>query len=121
VKLLVDASAGRQLARNLASLGHNVVFSRDLGPDPGDVELLKIAAEKGRTIVTVDRNFARPVLFGEAPSIGIIFIPDARLNLRQQLVNSAIERHEQDLNAGAWVVSRPGQMRLRKPQPEGDE
>jgi predicted nuclease of predicted toxin-antitoxin system len=44
MKFLIDRCAGRKLPDWLRSKGHDVLESRSLGPDPGDKELLEIAA-----------------------------------------------------------------------------
>ena len=54
---LVDRCAGRRLAEWLRSLGHDVVEARSLGPDPGDKEVLRMAAKEGRILVTIDTDF----------------------------------------------------------------
>lgn len=111
----MDASAGRKLADALSMDGHDVVFTRDLGPDPGDAQLLRAAAEQGRVVITVDQSFGLSALTGEAPNAGILFIPDLPLGARVALVAAAITAHEEDLVAGAWVVATPGRLRVRKP------
>lgn len=121
MKLFVDASAGRRLASALRDAGHDVVFSRDLGPDPGDAELVRRAATENRTVITVDRNFGRSIILGAAPNTGIVFIPDVLFDQRLELVETAVTAHETDLNEGAWVVSQPGGMRLRMPSPSTDD
>ncbi|MBZ0137765.1 MAG: DUF5615 family PIN-like protein [Planctomycetes bacterium] len=120
MKILVDSSAGRRLTNALQTAGHDVVFSKDLGPDPGDAALIEIAATESRTVVTVDQNFGRAIIFGDVPNIGIVFIPDVTPDQRIRLVTAAIEAHERDLEAGAWVVAEVGRMRLRMPPGTGD-
>ena len=44
MKFLIDRCAGRLLADWLRDQGHDVVESRELGPDPGDRALLEWAA-----------------------------------------------------------------------------
>jgi len=43
MRFLIDRCAGRKLAEWLKNLGHDVVESRLLGPDPGDLQLLEWA------------------------------------------------------------------------------
>jgi predicted nuclease of predicted toxin-antitoxin system len=40
MKFLLDRCAGRRLADWLRTQGHDVVESRERGPDPGDLTLL---------------------------------------------------------------------------------
>ena len=57
MKFLVDRCAGRRLAEWLRSQGHDVVESRERGPDPGDRILLQWAADEERVLVTIDTDF----------------------------------------------------------------
>ena len=47
MKFLVDRCAGHLLAEWLRRAGHDVIESRDLGPDPGVEQLLQIAHSQG--------------------------------------------------------------------------
>ena len=57
MKFLIDRCAGRILADWLRKQGHDVVESRELGPDPGDRALLDWAAKETRILVTIDTDF----------------------------------------------------------------
>jgi hypothetical protein len=54
MRFLVDRCAGRGLAECLRENGHDVIEARDLGPDPGDEELLRRAFEDYRILGTID-------------------------------------------------------------------
>jgi predicted nuclease of predicted toxin-antitoxin system len=56
MKLLVDACAGRRLARALET-GHEVVFAGDWERDPGDDEIFALARVEHRVIITRDKDF----------------------------------------------------------------
>ena len=57
MKFLIDRCAGQLLADWLRKQGHDVVDSRELGPDPGDRALLEWAAKESRILVTIDTDF----------------------------------------------------------------
>jgi predicted nuclease of predicted toxin-antitoxin system len=57
MRFLIDHCAGRLLADWLRKQGHDVVESRELGPDPGDRALLYWAAKETRILVTIDTDF----------------------------------------------------------------
>jgi Domain of unknown function (DUF5615) len=52
VKFLIDRCAGHRLAEWLRAQGHDVVESRERGPDPGDRVLLEWAGAEDRILVT---------------------------------------------------------------------
>jgi predicted nuclease of predicted toxin-antitoxin system len=59
VRFLIDRCAGRRLAAWLRDQVHDVLESRTLGPDPGDLALLRWAADDGRILVTIDTDLER--------------------------------------------------------------
>lgn len=54
MKFLIDRCAGRRLSEWLRAQGHDVVDSRERGPDPGDRMLLEWAAAEDRIVVTME-------------------------------------------------------------------
>jgi len=71
MKCLVDRCAGRRLADWLRGQGHDVLEARSLGPDPGDRELLEIAAKQERVLVTIDTDLKAPRLAGDLGSAAL--------------------------------------------------
>ncbi len=56
MRFLIDRCAGRLLADWLRTQGHDVIESRELGPDPGDRALLDWAVKETRILVTIDTD-----------------------------------------------------------------
>jgi len=112
MRFLVDRCAGRRLAEWLRSLGHDVVETRSLGPDPGDKEILRMAAKEGRILVTIDTDFGQ-LVFGEQIShSGIIRLPDVPARRRINLMEEVLRKHRQDLTAGAIITVRGERIRI---------
>ena len=57
MRFLVDRCVGRRLTGWLQQQGHEVVDTRDIGPDPGDGALLERAVSDIRILVTMDKDF----------------------------------------------------------------
>ena len=57
MRFLVDRCAGRRLAEWLRTQEHDVVESRERGPDPGDRTLLAWASAEERVLITMDKDF----------------------------------------------------------------
>ena len=72
MRFLVDACAGHRLAEWLRDQGHDVVESRDRGPDPGDRLLLDWAADEERILVTMDKDFGRLLFLDKRAHCGLI-------------------------------------------------
>jgi len=115
MRFLVDRCAGRRLAEWLNSQGHDVLESRTLGPDPGDRELLDIASEQGRILITIDTDFGQIVYLDRVAHSGIIRLPDVPSERRITLMEALIREHSQDLDAGAIITIRGERVRVSKP------
>jgi len=103
---------GRRLVEWLQSLGHDVVKARSFGPDPGDKEILRMAAKEGRILVTIDTDFGQ-LVFGEQIShSGIIRLPDVPARRRISLMEEVLRKHRQDLTAGAIIKVRGERIRI---------
>jgi predicted nuclease of predicted toxin-antitoxin system len=104
----------KRLAEWLNSQGHDVLESRTLGPDPGDRELLEIASEQGRTLITIDTDFGQIVYLDRVAHSGIIRLPDVPSEMRITLMEALLREHSQDLDAGAIITIRGERVRVSK-------
>jgi len=59
----------------LRNAGHDVVETREWGPDPGDFGIMQIAVREERILVTADSDFATLALRHGAAHHGIIELP----------------------------------------------
>jgi len=112
MKFLVDACAGHRLAQWLRSQDHDVVESRDRGPDPGDRALLQYAAEEGRVLVTMDKDFGRLVFLDKAQHCGLIRLPDVPVARRIGLIDQVLTRHAAGLAQRAIITVRGDRIRI---------
>jgi predicted nuclease of predicted toxin-antitoxin system len=112
---MVDASAGFRLAEWAKSQAHDVVFTPDLGEDPGDDVLLRRAYDEKRVVITLDRNFGKSIFTEGAASPGIVILPWVPHEQRLVLLESALAAHIKELENGCVVVAEQGRFRLRTP------
>lgn len=63
MRFLVDRCAGRRLTDCLIQQGHDALYSADIGPDPGDAELLARAQRENRILVTIDIDFSQLAIY----------------------------------------------------------
>jgi predicted nuclease of predicted toxin-antitoxin system len=114
MRFLVDRCAGRSLAEWLNSQGHDVLGSRTLGPDPGDRELLEIASEQGRILITIDTDFGQIIYLHRVAHSGIIRLPDVPSRTRIPLMEALLRDHSQELEAGAIITIKGQRVRISK-------
>ncbi|MXW79396.1 MAG: hypothetical protein F4Z57_10530 [Gemmatimonadetes bacterium] len=121
MRFLIDRCAGHLLAEWLRRQGHDVVESRELGPDPGDRALLEVAASGQRILVTVDTDFGKLVFVWEVPHAGLVRLPDVPTEQRIALMAELLEQHRQALEMQAIITIRGGRIRISQPPTPADK
>lgn len=114
MKFLVDRCAGRRLAVWLRDLGHDVVESRDKGPDPGDRVLLEWAAAEGRILITMDKDFGEFIFVEKLTHCGLVRLPDVPAATRIALMEKVLTAHGGDLAEHAVITVRGGRIRISR-------
>lgn len=114
MKFLIDRCAGRSLADWLRDQGHDVVESRERGPDPGDHILLERAASELRILVTMDKDFGQIIFVENAAHCGLVRLPDVPAARRIELVERLLRDHTQELADGAILTVRGERIRISR-------
>jgi predicted nuclease of predicted toxin-antitoxin system len=114
MKFLIDRCAGRLLADWLRKQGHDVVESRELGPDPGDRALLDWAAKETRILVTIDTDFGELIYLNNLSHAGLVRLPDVPARERRLMMEDLITRYEAELQDGVIITVRGGRIRISK-------
>jgi predicted nuclease of predicted toxin-antitoxin system len=112
MRFLIDRCAGSTIAEWLRQEGHEVLEARSLGPDPGDEQLLFIAVDQSRVVVTIDSDFGTIIFRDGAEHRGLVRLPDVPVAQRIETMRVILERHAADLAAGAIVTARGGRIRV---------
>jgi len=115
LKFLVDRCAGGRVAAWLGDQGHDVVELRDLGRDPGDENVLALAAAQERVLVTIDTDFGELIYAKRRPHSGLVRLPDVRSALRIALMEQVLARHTAELEMGAVITVRGRRIRVSLP------
>jgi predicted nuclease of predicted toxin-antitoxin system len=114
MRFLIDRCAGKLLADTLRAAGHDVVESRDLGPDPGDAVLLEWAADQKRVLITIDSDFGQLVFLDRLPHSGLVRLPDVPAIQRVSLMSDLLTRFSDELERGLVITVRSGRVRISK-------
>jgi len=115
MKFLIDRCAGRRIAEWLGSLGHDVIETRSLGQDPGDMAILEWAAGENRILVTIDTDFGKLVYLNGARHCGLVRLPDVPAQKRIQLMETVLTRYSSQLETGQIITVRGDKIRVSKP------
>ena len=104
LNLLIDACLGRSVVDRLRADGHDVVWTPDLGADPGDRAILALAAGQSRIIVTIDTDFGTLVFRDEESSSGILRLRERPAAAQAERASMLVAQHAEALVAGALVT-----------------
>ena len=116
MKLLLDQDVYAVTERFLINLGHDVVPVARLGLSRADDgEILRVAQEQGRILVTRDRDFGN-LVFVQTLGSGVLYL--RILSSTQSAVHNELERvlqiyTEEELRS-AFVVIEAGGYRIRQ-------
>jgi predicted nuclease of predicted toxin-antitoxin system len=108
MRFLIDRCAGRLLADWLRNEGHDVVESRELGPDPGDRALLDWAAKETRILITIDTDFGELIYLENLSHAGLVRLPDVPTRERQLIMQDLLTRYKTELQEAAIITVRGG-------------
>ena len=75
MRFLLDQSSNARLIPHLQRLGHDAIrIGREHPPGLPDVEVLRIAHEEKRTLITDDRDFGELIIRERRPHMGVIYL-----------------------------------------------
>ncbi|PKB83446.1 MAG: hypothetical protein BZY88_02010 [SAR202 cluster bacterium Io17-Chloro-G9] len=118
MKFLLDQDVYALTARFLIGSGHDAVSVAALGlSQAADSEILHIAGEQNRILVTRDRDFGTLVFVKEL-GVEVIYlrIPPLTLDAIHRELQRVLGSYSEDELRGAFVVVEPGRQRFRKIQ-----
>jgi predicted nuclease of predicted toxin-antitoxin system len=72
MKVLLDTCVWGKAQDEIAAAEHDVIWAGHWQVDPGDEEILAIAAREKRILVTLDKDFGEPAIVRGLPHAGII-------------------------------------------------
>ncbi len=116
MRFLADQDVYAVTIRFLKSFGHDVVRALELGLSrASDAELLRLASEQQRILLTRDRDFGA-LVFLQSMGTGVIYLritPSTQDAVHQELGRVLALYAEEELRF-AFVVVEPGRHRMRR-------
>lgn len=115
MKFLADEGVDRSIVNALRELHHNVYYVIEETRSLSDDELLAIAANEKRILLTRDKDFGELVYRLGKQHTGVILIrlEGYTTEIRSQMVSMIIEKHQHEL-IDAFTVVQPKVVRIRK-------
>lgn len=113
MKLLLDTCVWGGTVKLLSGLGHDAVWSGAWESDPGDREILRIAHQEGRILVTLDKDFGELAIVYRHPHSGILRLAGIPSRQQADYVDYVLKRHGPALARGAMVTMDQERLRIR--------
>ena len=113
MKLLLDTCVWGGAVQRLREWGHDVVWSGDWDTDPGDQEILRIAHQEGRVLITLDKDFGELAIVFRYPHAGILRLAGIPSRQLAYSVQSVLEGYGEALEQGAIVTLDQDRLRIR--------
>ena len=114
MKFLLDESAEFRIAAYLQSQGHEVTaIAHDYPASLSDRDVLAIAHQEDRILITNDRDFGELIFREQQPHAGVIYFrlsPASSVVEKIRWLERILADHPSDL--GKFIVVMPGSLRI---------
>ncbi len=115
MKFLLDVCASSRLMRAmLIGRGYDVSSVADRDPRASDVEVLAMALEEGRVLITEDKDFGELVFVRGLPHSGIIRFVDMRVEDKVSAMRSLLDHEADSVCQGVLIVVTRSRLRVRR-------
>lgn len=115
MRFLADESCDFGVVRALQAAGNDVVCVKDIAGGAADADVIGIAVDQQRVLITEDKDFGQLVFASGAISPGVIYLRFTA-GARQEIAASVLKlvEHEGMGLTGRFAVLKPGRVRLGK-------
>lgn len=115
MKILADENVPAPLVEALRNAGEDVDYIVELSPGITDDEVLDIAREQGRILLTEDKDFGELVFRLKRGLLGVILVrlPEDNWESHWSRLMSVIERYK-DMLTGNFTVIEEKKIRFRR-------
>ena len=115
MRFLLDVcAASLRLQDSLAVQGHDVLSALERNPRATDEELLALALEEGRILVTEDKDFGELVFVRKLPHPCIVRFVGMTVAEKVTAMRELIDQHAEAMSKGALIVVMRRRVRIRR-------
>ena len=115
MRFLLDVcAASRSMQEALANQGHDVLSAMDRYSRATDEELLAVAMEEGRILVTEDKDFGELVFVRRLPHPCIVRFVEMTVAEKVAAMMELIEQHPNLMDEGNLIVVTRSRFRIRQ-------
>jgi predicted nuclease of predicted toxin-antitoxin system len=112
IRFLLDVNVGRAVKEYLGGEGFDVKWVLQVNPRMDDADILSLAVEESRVLVTVDKDFGDLVFNQGLAHRGVIRLEDTSPRVQVQYLRALIRQHRWEI-IDHMVVLEAGRIRIR--------
>ncbi len=114
MRFLLDVcAASRSMYSMLIEEGHDVLSALEANPRATDQEVMALAMEEGRILITEDKDFGELAFVRGLPHPCIVRFVDMPVAVKVEAMRELIGSHPNAMREGALVVVTRNRVRIR--------
>ncbi|WP_017306110.1 DUF5615 family PIN-like protein [Spirulina subsalsa] len=114
MKILLDTCVSGLVLSHLLNAGFDVIWTGDWSRDPGDEEILAIAYQEKRILVTLDKDFGELAILQKRPHCGILRLVNLSTQQQCAICLQVLTTYSAELVAGAIITAELARVRIRQ-------
>jgi predicted nuclease of predicted toxin-antitoxin system len=114
LKLLLDTCIAKSARDCLLVAGHDVLWAGEWSIDPGDEQILTMAYQQQRVIVTLDKDFGELAVLRKVPHAGIIRLVEMSTKDQGEITRLVVEKYAKELAESAIITAGKQKVRIRQ-------
>ncbi|MCB0260876.1 MAG: DUF5615 family PIN-like protein [Calditrichaeota bacterium] len=114
MKVLLDTCIWPGMIEELAKAGHDVTWAGNWPSDPGDEQILEIAYNEERVLITLDKDFGELAILQGKSHRGIIRIVNFSVRAQGQISLFILKKYHDQLQNRAIITVDPNKVRIRE-------
>lgn len=114
IKFIVDVGVGKLVEEYLSNTGYDILSVRDIDPKLPDEQIITIAYNEDRIIITMDKDFGELVYHSLLPHAGVILLllDDADGIEKTKVVTNILKEYSHQLKK-SFCVYQNDKFRIR--------
>ncbi len=113
MRFLADENCDFTLVQDLRAAGHDVLCVSEITPRAEDSEVIRLADNEKRILLTEDKDFGQLVYSHGQKTLGVIFLrfpTSARRQISRAVINLVKQQGEK--LTGCFITVQPGRIRI---------
>jgi len=115
LKFILDAGVGKKVHTFLTNSGFDAISILDIDPSMADSDILSIAEQEQRMVITMDKDFGELVYRSGQQHFGVLLLrlEDASGSEKAEIVAIILNEYASEIE-GKFSVFQNGRLRIRQ-------